>query len=108
MSQGKNARDKFTEQLVVAAATAVVGVGTAIVGRVLQHRIHEPGVQKTMFCVKEDKLTTHVAVSLSDAEMRNGEVEESNQQKIIKTLKRANPLSRKPYMCQNCGNLKWV
>jgi len=71
---------------------------------------HEQGAQRKLLCEKENKLTTHVAISFSEAEKLSREAEMSDQHNtnILSALKRANPLSRKPYMCQECGALKWV
>ncbi len=107
----------LTERALEAAAAAIA---TGIVSVVMKKGFsHEQGAQKRLLCEKENRLTTHVAVthvavSFSEAEKLSREAEiyteKSNQHNtdILSALKRANPLSRKPYMCQECGALKWV
>jgi len=102
----------LTERALEAAAAAIA---TGIVSVVMKKGFsHEQGAQRSLLCEKENKLTTHVAVSFSEAEKLSREAEiyteKSNQHNtdILSALKRANPLSRKPYMCQECGALKWV
>ena len=98
----------LTERALEAAAAAIA---TGIVGLVMKKGFsHEQGAQRKLLCEKENKLTTHVAISFSEAEKLSREAEMSDQHNtdILSALKRANPLSRKPYMCQECGALKWV